>query len=183
MLELKLAVSEAYNEETGKFIPMDEVAVRFEHSLVSLSKWESKYKKPFLSDFPEHKKTEEEAADYLRFMVLDELDFDLFDRLDTDRVGDIQKYITDTQTATTFPHDESPNKINRELVTSELIYYWMVALNVPFETQHWHLNRLITLIQVINHKNAPPKKRSRATMAEQQRRLNAERKAKYGTNG
>lgn len=183
MLELKIAASESYNEETGEFIPMDEVVVRFEHSLVSLSKWESKYKKPFLSDHPEHKKTEEEAADYIRFMVLDELDFDLFERIGEEQVREIQQYITDSQTATTFPHEEAPNKINRELVTAEIVYYWMVALNVPFETQYWHLNRLITLIQVVNHKNAPPKKRSRASMAEQQRRLNAERKAKYGTNG
>lgn len=183
MLELKIAASEAYNEETGEFIPVDEVVVRFEHSLVSLSKWESKYKKPFLSDHAEHKKTEEEAADYIRFMVLDELDFDLFERIGEEHVREVQQYITDSQTATTFPHEEAPNKINRELVTAEIVYYWMVALNVPFETQYWHLNRLITLIQVVNHKNSPPKKRSRAAMAEQQRRLNAERKAKYGTNG
>lgn len=183
MLELQLASGEVFDEETNQFIPLNEVTVRFEHSLVSLSKWESKYKKPFLSELPQHKKTSEEVADYVRFMVLDELDFNILDRLSDDDIKHITEYIQDSHTATTF-HDEGPaSKSNRELYTAELIYYWMVSLNIPFETQHWHLNRLITLIQVVNLKNSPPKKRSKTSMMEERRRINNERRAKYGTRG
>ena len=183
MLELKLSTSEVFDEESNRFIKKEEKIVRLEHSLVTLSKWESKHKKPYLSDHEKHRKTQDETLDYLRIMVQDPIDYDIVPYLTDDQVLEISSYISDTHTATTIHQPKSPTRINREIITSELVYYWMVSLNIPFETQHWHLNRLITLIQVINHKNTPAKKTPASKLASQRRSLNAQRKAKYGTNG
>lgn len=183
MLELKLTKSEVYDEESSRFITQDETIVRLEHSLVTLSAWEAKYKKPYLSDHVKHKKTREETLDYIRIMVQDRLDFDIVSYLTDSQVKEISGYISDPHTATTVPQQKTTARINREVVTAELVYYWMVSLNIPFETQHWHLNRLITLIQVINHKNTPAKKTPASTLASQRRALNAQRKSQYGTNG
>ena len=184
MLELKVPSYEVFDESTNEFVTVDEVTLQFEHSLVSLSKWEAKYKKPFLSGHKDHAKTNEELQDYLRMMVLNDIDFDIFDKLRAEDVRKIEQYIADPQTATTIRSKPVPtNSIQKELVTSELVYYWMVSLQIPFETQYWHLNRLIMLIQVINHKNTPPKKLGGGSLASQRRALNAQRKSAYGTNG
>jgi hypothetical protein len=147
-----------------------------EHSLVSLSKWESKWHKPFLS---KGEKTGEEFLDYIRCMTLDSnVDPDLYYRLSADNYDQIEKYIGDSMTATTFS-DDSNRKQNRDIITAEIIYYWMISLNIPIEQcERWHLSRLITLIRVCNIKNAPPKKRNKGDTALKYARMNAARKKK-----
>lgn len=182
MLELTLHKEEMFNENTGEFIAKDPVKVRFEHSLISLSKWESKYHKPFLSEHKSHAKTPEELTDYIRFMVVDDIDYDVIEYLNEDTTKQINDYIQNPMTATTVNVKTDHKKIGNELVTSELVYYWLVALQIPFETQTWHLNRLIMLIQVTNVKNTPPDKKAKPNAASR-RQLNAQRRRQMGTRG
>lgn len=180
---LRIAVpitSESWNEETGEFIPPKEVILQLEHSLVSLSKWESKWCKPFLSNV---EKTEEEVLDYIRFMTLTQnVDPEVYNHLTQENVSKINEYINAPMTATTFS-DNKQGKGGREIITAELIYYWMVALNIPFECQKWHLNRLITLVRVCNIKNEPPKKMSKRDIMSRNASLNAARRKQLNTRG
>lgn len=178
MLEIIIGQQEVWNEETDSFDYIGGSTVRFEHSLFTLSKWESKYEKPFLSDV---EKTDDEMADYIDFMVVDGKQTGLMAKLSRDNVEAIRKYIESKQTATWFSEDRRGPA--REVITTELIYYWMIANNIPFECEHWHISRLLTLIRVCGEKNNPPKKRSMAERLDEQRRLNEQRKAAYNTNG
>lgn len=172
--------AEMYNEELGEFIPAQEQILRLEHSLVSISKWESKYCKSFLGT-PE--KTEEEILDYIKCMTLTQnVDPDVFNHLTRENILQINEYIAAPMTATTFPEDKSSKKSN-EIVTAELIYYWMIALNIPIEFQKWHLNRLLTLVRVCNVKNQPPKKMSKRDIMSRNAALNAQRRAKLNSKG
>lgn len=159
---------------------LDVVELSFEHSLVSLSKWESKFKKPF---FGKEEKTNEETAAYIKYMVVNEdVPDDLLNRLSRDNIESITSYINDEQTATWF-NEVSNQKKSSEIVTSELIYYWLVQFNIPFEVESWHLNRLMTLVKIAGIKQTKPKKMTKAQQAEQYRRLNAERRAASGSTG
>lgn len=158
MLQIVIPSSEQYDEEKQEFVYTKEYTLQLEHSLVSISKWESKWCKSFLTS---KDKSYEETLDYIKCMTLTQnLDSQVFNNLSNDNIEKINKYIEAPMTATFFSEDKS-SKSNREIVTSELIYYWMIALNIPFECQKWHLNRLLVLIRVCNIKNQPPKKRSR----------------------
>lgn len=180
MLKIIVNRTEFYDEEAEEFIARDGTTLRFEHSLVSLSKWESNFEKPFLGKVD---KTQEETLWYVKAMSLDpEVPEEIFSKLDETHYKLIHDYIDAKMTATWF-HEEQEPKQSSETITSELIYYWMVALNIPFECQHWHLNRLITLIRVCNLKNQPPKKLSRAEIAARNRALNAKRRQMYNTSG
>jgi hypothetical protein len=172
-------MSEAVNEETGQFIPTDVVKLDLEHSLVSLSKWESIFEKPFLST----DKSVEEVVEYIKAMVLTpNVPIAVFEKLLNDKVEEINAYINAKMTATWFV--ENPNqRPNRETITSELIYFWMFSYGIPMECEYWHLNRLLTLIRVFSEKNKPQKKMSPAQAARMQAELNAQRRAKYGTSG
>lgn len=162
------------------FVAPEGVQLELEHSLVSLSKWESKWEKPFLSSV---EKTDEETFAYIHSMVLTpDIPFEFMTNLTTDNIEQVNNYINSKMTATWFSNVNETKK-SSETITSELIYYWMIALNIPIECETWHLNRLITLIRVCNQKNAPQKKMSREEALAQQRRLNEERRAKYGTSG
>ena len=155
MLQITIDPPELWDEEKQEFIIIKGQTLQLEHSLVSISKWESKWHKPFLS---KNEKTPEETIHYIKCMTLTQnVNPDLYNYLSQDNFKEINDYIDNPMTATTFSK-KSPGKPNREQITSELIYYWMIALNIPVEFQKWHLNRLLTLVEVCNVKKAPPKK-------------------------
>ena len=179
MLSIEVAGDDFYDEDQQLFIKVNSTVVEFEHSLFSLSKWESKHKKPFFTS----DKTSSETLDYLRCMVISKHDTeDPVSLLTTKDVETIQEYINDPQTATWFSDDSKSSKSN-EIITAEIIYYWLVSAQIPFECQYWHLRRLLTLIRVINEKNAPKKKMSARQIASRNRTLNAERRAKMRSQG
>ena len=178
MLRINLG-SESYDERTSTFVPGNEFVLELEHSLVSLSKWESEWEIPFLSD---KEKSPEQTLDYIRKMVIGTFPpEEIFQKLSEDNIVAVNTYINAKMTATRVP--DRGGKRGAETITAELIYYWMIALGIPFECEEWHLNRLLTLIKVCNIKNAPPKKRSRAEIAQDRRSLNAQRKAQLNTSG
>lgn len=180
MLTITIPASEMWDEKNEKFIEIKECTLQLEHSLISLSKWESKWCKPFLFT---KEKTEEETLDYVRCMTLTtRVSPEVYYGLTSENIKAINTYIEAPMTATCFRADRN-GRGNREIVTSELIYYWMIALNIPFECQKWHLNRLLTLIRVCNIKNQPAKKMSRREIMSRNAALNAARRKQLGTNG
>ena len=182
MLTLQIPPREFFDERKQEFINFEGCSLQMEHSLISLSEWEAKWKKPFLNK-PENR-TNEELLDYFRCMTITKNVNPLaFASLTQEHINTIGNYINDPMTATWFSEDGKPSKRPTEVVTSELIYYWMIAQNIPFECRKWHLNRLLTLIRVCNVKNNPPKKMSKADIARRQRELNEQRKKKLGTKG
>lgn len=180
MLQIKIPISpEGWDEKKRQFVEPKVQVLRLEHSLVSLSKWESKWCKPF---FSKEEKTYEETIDYIKCMTLTQnVDPEVYEYLTEENFRQVNAYIEAPMTATTFSDNRAGGK--RETITAELIYYWMIALNIPFECQKWHINRLITLIRVCNVKNTPPKKRNKNDIAREQARLNAQRRAKLNTKG
>lgn len=179
MLKLQLPEIELFDEANSKFITAPAVELELEHSLVSLSRWESKWEKPFLSD---DKKTTEETYSYIALMGLSgEIPPDQIARLTQEQFNQINAYIESKMTATWFK--EAPGGRNYEVITAEIIYYWMIALNIPESYDTWHLNKLFTLIKVVNEKNKPPKKMSRQEQMAQQRALNEQRLKQYATKG
>ena len=180
MLRITVPATEIWDEGRQEFIYSKEQTLQLEHSLVSLSKWESKWNKPYLT---KDEKTAEETIDYIKCMTLTQnVNPDVYRCLTNDNIDQIHKYINAPMTATTFSEDGKKGG-NREQVTAELMYYWMIALNIPFECQKWHLNRLITLIRVCNVKNQPPKKMSRKDLLSRNASLNAARKKRLNTKG
>lgn len=181
MLSITIKGAESFDETTNKFSKLEEdITVELEHSLLSLSKWESKYQKPFLS---ETKKTKEEIFGYLQAMVVTPgVDPGVLFRCSQEGIDEIQAYIDSPQSATTF--GQMPERRGQgEVITSELIYYWMGSLSIPFECEKWHLNRLFSLIRIYNIKNTPVKKIPKHELAIRNRKLNEERRAALGTKG
>lgn len=180
MLKITIPSAELWDEDKEEFVYTKEQTLQLEHSLVSLSKWESKWCKAFLS---KHEKTFEETVDYIKCMTLTQnVNSDVYQYLTNKNIAEINRYIEAPMTATYFS-DDKIGKTSREQITSELIYYWMVALNIPFECQKWHLNRLLTLVKVCNIKNQPPKKRSRKEILSRNAALNAARRKQLNTRG
>lgn len=180
MLRVSIPPAELWDEEKQEFLYTRERTLQLEHSLVSLSKWESKWNRPFLA---KQEKTFEETLDYVKCMTLTQnVDEETYRYLTNDNIERINQYIDAPMTATYFSK-EKPVGSSREQVTAELIYYWMIALNIPFECQKWHLNRLLTLIKVCNIKNQPPPKRSRREIMARNAALNAARRRKWNTRG
>ena len=180
MLQITIPAVEQWDENHQKFIQTKEQTLQLEHSLVSLSKWESKWCKPFLG---KGAKTDEEILDYIKCMTLTKnVKPETYYCLTPENIKQINEYIEAPMTATTFSKDNK--KGNNEVVTSELIYYWMIALQIPvIECQKWHLNRLLTLIRVCNIKNSPPKKMSKREVMSRNAQLNAARKKQLNTKG
>lgn len=173
MLKLELEAQEFYDEAADRFYEYEPVLLELEHSLVSLSKWESFYEKPFLNNL---EMTDKETRFYIECMCLTpDVDTDTFRYLSSDNLNAVNQYIKKKHTATWFSDSatETKNTSNKSAITSEIIYYWMTTLNIPFETQYWNLNRLLTLIKVINLKNQPAEKLSKEEAAARAKEINA----------
>jgi hypothetical protein len=176
MLEIDVAIDESFDESKNKFVVTRSFTVNLQHSLVTASKWESLWKEPFLG---KKDKTAQQTLSYVNIMIInDELPSGVFKKLIDNHLHEIENYIADPMTATKLYND--PNTLpSRETITTELIYYWMISLNIPVQFELWHLNRLITLIRTVNLKNSPKRKMS----AKERRDLNKARLAKYNTRG
>lgn len=180
MLQITIPAVEQWDESAQEFVYSKAQTLQLEHSLISLSKWESKWHKPFLS---KTEKTTEETIDYIRCMTLTQnVKPEVYSNLSVENILQVNEYIENPMTATTFVEDRDGKK-SHEIVTAELIYYWMISLNIPVEFEKWHLNRLLTLIRVCNIKNQPPKKQSRREIMSRNATLNAARKRQLNTNG
>lgn len=180
MLTIIVTGVELFDEESQEFVTRDDMTLELEHSLVSLSKWESEHEKPFLGKV---EKNDEEVLDYIRCMTLTpNVPDEIFYKLSQKNYSDINDYIEAKMTATWF-NDTPGAPRTRDVITAELIYYWMVIFQIPFECENWHLNRLFTLIRICNIKQSKPKKMSRSEIAARNRELNAQRKRQLGTSG
>ena len=179
MLTITVVLAEHFNQETSKF-SVESFELELEHSLSSLSKWESEFEKPFLGT---ETKTPEEVLAYFKYMTLTpNVPPEVFLNLSEKNIKEINEYIDRKMTATWFreiPNGPKP----REVITAELVYYWMVQFQIPWEAQYWHLNRLFTLIRVMNEKQAKPKKMSKADILARNRQLNEQRRAQLNTTG
>lgn len=179
MLEITIPGTELWDESKQEFVNTKEQILRMEHSLVSISKWESKWKKAFLG---KQEKTFEETIDYIKCMTITQnVDPKAYSYLTKENIMAINNYINDPMTATTF--SETKQSGNREVMTAEVIYYYMIALNIPFECQKWHLNKLLTLIRVCSIKNQPPKKMGKGDLMRRNSALNAARRQQLKTRG
>lgn len=179
MLKIIVQGPESFDEVKQEFVENTVAVLELEHSLFSLSKWESKWEIPFLS---EKEKTDEQSLDYIRCMLLHDTSEEILSQLNQDNLLSINDYINTKQTATWFAEGKKSSG-GREVVTAEIMYHWMVALQIPVEFDKWHLNRLVTLVKVCNEKNQPEKKMSKSDAAAQRAKLNAERKAQMNSQG
>lgn len=190
MLEVKIKSIEMYDDVKQEFVYTKGATLHLEHSLLSISKWESKWHKPFIEN--SNKMSKEEIIDYIKCMTLpsNNIDDNVYFYMSKDNIDEILAYIQNPMTATWFGEDKntSNKKIKKEIITSELIYYWMIALQIPFECQKWHLNRLMTLIRVCQAKNEEqnPKSKKKVSQREMMARaeaLNAQRRAQLHSKG
>lgn len=175
MLTISIPYTEYYDERTNDFIEIKPSKICLEHSLVSISKWESKWHKPFLGS----KKNDEEVIDYIKKMTITQnVKDEVYNGLKKENFDEINSYINDSMTATFF-YDDNKKKVNNGIITSELIYYWMISNNIPHEFEKWHLNRLLTLIRVCGEKNKKPKKMSKSALLKRNKALNEARRKQY----
>ena len=181
MLRIEIPINpEGWDEKKQEFVKPKTQILQLEHSLVSLSKWESKWCKPFFSN---EEKSYEEVLDYIKCMTITQnVDPEVYNHLTESNITDINNYINAPMTATTFTNDKGHGN-NREIITSERVYYWMIALNIPVEFQKWHINRLLTLIRVCEIKNSPQKKMSKNEIMSRNAALNEARRKKLNSRG
>ena len=180
MLIVSIPELEGFDEETGEFVSMPGGTLHLEHNLISLSKWESITHKHLIGN---KEITDEEMALYIKCMITDEeYNPELLDRIPASEVVRISEYMADTMTATTFVKSGNESG-SGEYISSELIYYWMIACQIPIECEKWHINRLLTLIRVCNEKNQPDKKMSQTEIMSRNRELNRARRKALGTKG
>ena len=180
MLKITIPAREMFDEVKQEFINTKEQTLELEHSLVSLSKWESKWHKPFIDN---RNLSTGENIDYIRCMTLTQnVDPEVYQYLSKENIKQINEYISDPMTATTFSNERSKGS-GKEVLTSEILYYDMIALGIPFECQKWHLNRLITLIKVCSIKQNPPQKMSKGDIMRRNAELNAARRKQFNTKG
>ena len=181
MLRIEIPINpEGWDEKRQEFVKPKTQILQLEHSLVSLSKWESKWCKPFFSN---EEKSYEEVLDYIKCMTITQnVEPEVYNHLTESNITDINNYINAPMTATTFTNNKGHGN-NREIITSELVYYWMIALNIPVEFQKWHINRLLTLIRVCEIKNSPQKKMSKNEIMSRNAALNEARRKKLNSRG
>lgn len=180
MLQIFVPGKELFDEDTQTFIQTKDTVLKLEHSLLSISKWESKWCKPFLNTNDKNPHSSEEMLDYIKCMTLNNnVSKDVYNALTPNNRRVIQNYMNHPMTATTVKNTGAPS---REIITSELIYYWMIAYQIPFECEKWHINRLLMLIKVCSAKNNP-KKMSKREIASQNRAINAARRRALHTKG
>lgn len=181
MLKINIPEIEVWDQAKEEFITIPEHTLLFEHSLLSISKWEAKFCKPFLVE----NLNAEESIEYFKCMLITQnVDTSFFKYLPPKIVKQLTDYIASPMTATTFSNNTTNSgPRDRTIITSELIYYWMIVHNIPFECEKWHLNRLLTLIRVCNAKNSGSKKMSKNEIFEKNRALNAMRRAKSHSRG
>lgn len=180
MLEITIPETEYFDDENQCFITMHEQKLRLEHSLVSLAKWESKWHKPFL-----RKKsfTWEETIDYVRCMTITQnVDPNIYYALTDKNIETIENYMAEKMTATWF-RENGNRRPSSDVITAEIIYYWMIDLGIPMECEKWHLNRLMTLIRVCSEKQSGGKKMSTKEILKQNSALNAARKRRLNSHG
>ena len=179
MFKIDIHTPEFFDEEKEEFINSISVTLELEHSLISLSKWESKWCKPFLS---KENKSYEESIDYVKCMTINEVTTnEIYSYISKEELDTITTYIEAPMTATVFSKNETSG--TKEVITAEIIYYWMIALKIPILCQEWHLNRLLTLINVVNIKQTPPKKMNKKEVMSRNAQLNAQRKKQLNTKG
>ena len=179
MLKLTIPASELFDDEKGEFITFKEQTIQLEHSLVSLSKWESKWCKPFIAS---EDKSYEQTIDYFRCMTITQnVDLNIYTRFNVENIRQVNEYIEAPMTATVFSNMKTAG--GRQIITAEIIYYWMISMNIPFECQKWHLNRLLALINVCNIKNQPSKKMNKRDVMSRNAALNAARRREMNSRG
>ena len=179
MLQITIPDTELYDEDTREFYYVKKKTLTLEYSLVAISKWESKWKKPFTES---KTRTVEEMQDFIKCMTITQnVDPMLYKAINIDTINEVIDYMNDPMTATTFSNEKNSSK--KEIVTSELVYYWMSALQLPMECQKWHFNRLMVLIHIASEKNQPPKKMPKGDIFRQNKAINAQRRAKYKSRG
>lgn len=180
MLRIDIPKREFLDEANNIFIYTEPKTLQLEHSLVSMAKWESKWNKPFLVG----EKTVEESIDYIRCMTITQnVDPSVYLALTDEIIEKVAEYIDAPMTATTFNDNFVKSSPNNSVITSEIIYYWMIVYNIPVEFQKWHLNRLLTLIRVCNIKSNPPKKMNSKDVLERYKSLNEQRKKQLNSRG
>ena len=172
-------------ENVFSSLQKDETLI-LEHSLISLSKWESKWHIPFLDK--NHPKTDEQTIDYIRCMTLNKnVNPNVYLFLSKENIEAINSYIEDPMTATWFNEKEIPRSgpLTHMAITNEIIYALMIQYRIPVEFEKWHLSRLMTLIKVVNELNTDhsKSKKSRSEFLSDRDKLNEMRKAKYNTKG
>lgn len=185
MLKLRFDGGELFDSETSRVDIVPAQTLRMEHSLLSISKWESIWEKPFLTNDKSKHMTFDEFVSYMTCMCLDEVDERVFFLLKQSHIDEVDKYLRSAQTATIFyDHFKDPKQVvRRHTITSEIIYYWMTCFNIPFECERWNFNRLMTLIQVCDDRSSPKKKRSSHDISQMYRDLNERRMRELGTKG
>ena len=181
MLQLIIPAIEGWDDKKEEFVTLEkEQKIVLEHSLVSISKWEQKWHKPFIT---KDDKSVAETIDYIKCMTITQnVKPEVYNRLQNKHIDQVMDYINDPMTATWFREDPTPSK-HSKVITSEQIYYWMITLNIPPQFEKWHLNRLLTLIRVCNEENRPKKKHSGKQIIDQRRAENEARKKMWNTKG
>jgi hypothetical protein len=180
MLTVLVPLEESFDEESATFTVVSVFKLELEHSLAALSKWEEIHEKPYLT---KDEKTPEEILSYIQCMALGpDVPPEVFDKLTKENVEEIFAYMQSKRTATWFSNQQNSGR-SQEILTAELIYYWMFTLGIPLEFENRHLSKLFTVIGVFGAKNAKPRKMSRSEIAARNREINARRKAELGTRG
>lgn len=179
MLTITIPQRRFFVEETEEYLYMPAKTLKLEHSLLSVSKWESKWHKSYLSS---KEFTPEESMDYVRCMSLDpNVTTETIKQLTTENYEEIRAYIENPMTATTF-RDDGKKHQKQSIITSELIYHMMLQYGIPFECEKWHLNRLFTLLRVCDAKHSPTRQ-TKAETAAMYRALSESRRKKTGSHG